>query len=847
MVKVVALSLGISCVPVVATTGFSTAAWRRRGDGSALRRASPKDATTGSTPPQLFRDLYSILGVSRTAPAADIKAAYRKLAKRYHPDANPGRDTAREFQAINRAYELLFDVEKRKKYDSTLSAKDGGRRSSTVDFVYGNSPPPPTTIATTTTVGGGGGNDSNNNAAAARRPFQRSSTVDFRKPHASPPSANTPEYYKTVINNFNNNNSKRPPPPKSSVSTTNPTPTTTTTTRTNVDNAINKEIEARAARMKAKKLDTTDDFIKTKTSSSTSTTSPLTSNGNGCSNSRGATTTTTTTTIKDNNVYRHPFQQSSTDQFRKPHVTPPSANTPEYYKTVISNFNIHGQVGVGGSGVTTNNVQKKTTTTTVRSSSTPIPPIPKAQPKRQRATTTTTTTTSKPITTQIPKAEAPPRGSQLRNTSWNVGHVFDSIRSKPKPKVDTTVTTSSSSSSSSSSRTIKINNDNGVDIDKDDALDTRPYSQRPTPSYSSSNSRPITTTIPIIENTTPLPIAVTTPEEYEMQNWDKKLVTAQILSTKMSGLRHSTISNIQWQIDPTDDAPNYPILTMRVATIVFTTLMTRYLHLFRNNSPILSASVTTLLVSTCLDIRLGRAALCGSLAGMSGGHLTPTLSMGVALAGVTSLMYELSIESNNWWRGFGGGRLGVVTFLATSILAEYQGVHYIGRKLRRGLWRAGVGPSNMLVSMIGFHILGAIATLVLRESSDDSAAADPVRASSVIGLLGSLFLKDPTAVLAVYGGSFVGMSLPSRLIHGNSSSGQRLQQSQTPLSLFGSFAGAGALAGVFHAVTIRHGYWNGGWGGKAGMCAFVGCWTYRGLANTVEYLRTMTAKRGQNR
>jgi hypothetical protein len=69
--------------------------------------------------------------------------------------------------------------------------------------------------------------------------------------------------------------------------------------------------------------------------------------------------------------------------------------------------------------------------------------------------------------------------------------------------------------------------------------------------------------------------------------------------------------------------------------------------------------------------------------------------------------------------------------------------------------------------MILYHMLGAVATILLRESSDDSAAADPVRASSVVSLLGSLFLRDPTAVLALYGGSFVGMSLPSRLMHGD--------------------------------------------------------------------------------
>ena len=60
---------------------------------------------------------------------------------------------------------------------------------------------------------------------------------------------------------------------------------------------------------------------------------------------------------------------------------------------------------------------------------------------------------------------------------------------------------------------------------------------------------------------------------------------------------------------------------------------------------------------------------------------------------------------------------------------------------------------------------------------------------------------------------------------------------QGPLSLLGSFAGAGALASLFHAMTIRHGYWNGGWGGKAGLCAFAGCWVYRGFGNAFDFLR----------
>jgi molecular chaperone DnaJ len=64
------------------------------------------------------KDYYSILGVSRTAADKDIKATYRKLARQYHPDVNPGNKSAEEhFKKINQAYEVLSDPEKRKKYD----------------------------------------------------------------------------------------------------------------------------------------------------------------------------------------------------------------------------------------------------------------------------------------------------------------------------------------------------------------------------------------------------------------------------------------------------------------------------------------------------------------------------------------------------------------------------------------------------------------------------------------------------------------------------------------------------------------------------------------------------------
>src|SRR3982750_3856541 len=66
-----------------------------------------------------YKDYYKILGVPKTASQAEIRKAYRKLARQHHPDVKPGDKKAeRTFKDLNEAHTVLADAEKRKKYDA---------------------------------------------------------------------------------------------------------------------------------------------------------------------------------------------------------------------------------------------------------------------------------------------------------------------------------------------------------------------------------------------------------------------------------------------------------------------------------------------------------------------------------------------------------------------------------------------------------------------------------------------------------------------------------------------------------------------------------------------------------
>src|SRR3989304_3314069 len=74
------------------------------------------------------RDYYEVLGVSKTSSSNEIKAQYRKLALKFHPDRNKSAEAGEHFKEISEAYGVLSDPEKRKVYDQQRPAGVGERQ-----------------------------------------------------------------------------------------------------------------------------------------------------------------------------------------------------------------------------------------------------------------------------------------------------------------------------------------------------------------------------------------------------------------------------------------------------------------------------------------------------------------------------------------------------------------------------------------------------------------------------------------------------------------------------------------------------------------------------------------------
>ena len=128
------------------------------------------------------RDYYEVLGVSKTASADEIKKAYRSLAKKYHPDMNPGdKEAEAKFKEVNEAYDVLSDEGKRQKYDQfghaafdpSASAEGFGGFGGFGDggFDFGD--------IFSSFFGGGGGSRSSRNAAIDGEDIVTRLTISF--------------------------------------------------------------------------------------------------------------------------------------------------------------------------------------------------------------------------------------------------------------------------------------------------------------------------------------------------------------------------------------------------------------------------------------------------------------------------------------------------------------------------------------------------------------------------------------------------------------------------------------------------------------------------------------------
>mmetsp|Transcript_44299 Transcript_44299/g.106719 ORF Transcript_44299/g.106719 Transcript_44299/m.106719 type:complete len:436 (+) Transcript_44299:152-1459(+) len=290
-----------------------------------------------------------------------------------------------------------------------------------------------------------------------------------------------------------------------------------------------------------------------------------------------------------------------------------------------------------------------------------------------------------------------------------------------------------------------------------------------------------------------------------------------------------------WKVDPKGMAADYPDTRARFIAGILATIFTWHGITVNGLNPVMASSATTLAISLWSP-GLGQAAFCGSFAGM---NANGSWGMMLTAASLTAASFEVLIHRGNKWVGL-GGKLSFQAFMASNLTALLFGKATFGWISRLpttlpALW------SVVKASPIGYGMLcgalGSVLTIFLREIAEynpnrDNDLQDPIRSSAVIGILAAMamgmggFLDDYGAMI-MFGGAFTGMSYPSRLLKGKGGGTNLKRSDPTALQTLIWFGVAGAFGGLIHALSLTLKLWTGGWGGKAGTCAFAGGCLFR--------------------
>jgi hypothetical protein len=291
--------------------------------------------------------------------------------------------------------------------------------------------------------------------------------------------------------------------------------------------------------------------------------------------------------------------------------------------------------------------------------------------------------------------------------------------------------------------------------------------------------------------------------------------------------------------DPKGMAADFPDTKSRVIGGILATLFTWHGITANNLNPVLASSATTIAMSLWSP-GLGQAAFCGSFAGMTSfGSVYSTLTGAV----ITASLFEVLIHRRNKWLGL-GGKLSFQAFMATNLTAFLFGFQSPISQFPMSLkaWGGALKASPYMYGML-CGAIGSVLTIFLREIAEFSHndLQDPVRSSAVIGVLAAMCIGiggflDYNGAMIMFGGAFTGMSYPSRLLKGIRP-GKQTRTLPSAVSTVFWFGVAGALGGLVHALTLSLGWWTGGWGGKAGTCAFVGVLLFRALEKSVYVVR----------